>query len=131
MHLLGGVGDLGGDVFVVFLEGPEVVVDFEALVLEVVPFLGDGVELGGDGVGDELVLDGLLELVEELDQVHHLALVGFDEVLLVLEDGLLAAPVHGGGGFLDVEEQLFDLALGLLHHVPRTAPVLPASFHRK
>jgi hypothetical protein len=69
-------------------------VQLQAFVLEIITLFDHCVELVSDGVGDELVLDGLFELVVDLHQFIDLNFICFDKMLLVLENSLLESGVE-------------------------------------
>ena len=95
VHLLRDIDHLFGDIFIVIKYIFVLSVEFEAFILEVIAFFNDGFELLCDGIVDELVLNIFLELMEEFGQLKYFYLVCLDELLLMLEDGLLECLVHG------------------------------------
>jgi hypothetical protein len=115
--LFGGIVGLGSEVLMVIKEGLMLGVEFEALILKVIPLLEDGLELDCEGVVDELILNGRLELLEQLDELVDLDLVALDKLLLMADYGLLEALVHALRGLLDTAQQTLDQVLRLLHRI--------------
>jgi hypothetical protein len=122
--LLCGIIGLGGEVAMVIKERLMLGIEFEALILEVVPFLEDRLKLECERVIDELVLDGGLELLEQLDQLIDLDLVALHELLLVPQHRPLEALVHALSRLLDVQQQSLYQTLRLLHGIERNLHVL-------
>lgn len=102
--LLGGVIGLRVQVAMVVQECLMLRVQFEALVFKIVPFLQHSFQLQGKSVVDELVLDGGLELLEQLDQLIDLYLVALHELLLVTHDSALESLVHALCRLLNVQQ---------------------------
>lgn len=68
---------------------------------------------------DELVLDGGLELLKQLDKLVDLEAITFDELLLVAHDGLLEGLVHTLRRLFDIEQQLLYEIFGLFDSIKR------------
>jgi hypothetical protein len=115
--LFGGIVGLGSEVLMVIKEGLILGVEFEALILKVIPLLEDGLELDCESVVDELILNGRLQLFEQLDELVDFDLVALDKLLLMADNGLLEALVHVLRGLLDTAQQTLDQVLRLLHRI--------------
>lgn len=113
--LLCGVIGLRGQVAMIVQKRLMLRVQFEALIFKIVAFLEDCLQLEGESVVDELVLDGRLELLEQLDQLIDLDLVAFHKLLLVTHDRALECLVHALRRLLNVHQEPLYETLRLFH----------------
>lgn len=94
IHLLGDVDHLFGEILVILQHILVLGVELETFVLEIIPFLDYSLQLLGDGVVNELILDVSFQLMEKFGQLVNLDFIGFDKLLFMLENRLLKCIVH-------------------------------------
>lgn len=122
--LLGGIISLSSEIAMIIKKSLMLGIEFETFILEVVSFLEDSLQLEGECVIDELVLNGGLKLLEQLDQLIDLDLVTLHELLLMTQHRPLEALVHTLSRLLDVHQQSLNQTFRLLHRIERNLHVL-------
>ena len=94
IHLLGDVDHLFGEILVILQHILVLGVELETFVLEIIPFLDYRLQLLGDGVVNELILNVSFQLMEKFGQFVYLDFIGFDKLLFMLQNRLLKCIVH-------------------------------------
>lgn len=109
IHLLGDVDHLFGEILVILQHILVLGVELETFVLEIIPFLDYSLQLLGDGVVNELILDVSFQLMEKFGQLVNLDFIGFDKLLFMLENRLLKCIVHWCGCLLYFQHEWWYL----------------------
>jgi hypothetical protein len=100
-------------IFMVVEEGLMLGIELQAFILEVIPFLEDGIELQGQSVPHKLILNGRLELFKQPNKFTDLHLVALNKLLLMPSDSLLDPYAHALCCCLDAAQEALD-SLALL-----------------
>lgn len=94
IHLFCYIYNLLGQVFVIIKNIFILGIEFKTLVLEIVSFLDHSLQLLSDGIVYKFIFDIFFELMEQARQFIDFDFICLDELLLMLENGLLKCLAH-------------------------------------